>query len=565
MFLISGYGSVAPKTPWGKLMTIIYAVIGIPLMLIYLSTTGEILSRYFRALYAKVFCVKARKPSQVDKKSKSKKLKTETTFLNASYAAKHNNIMDGKIPLTTESTDDMLKDRSGVYDCATEVCTLKHVCQHHPPVKVPILLCLFLILLYICGGAYLFHCIENWTYLESSFFCFASLSTIGFADLMPGLQYNINLSKKSSASGEIISVAISSTYILMGMAMIAMCFNLVQEQAVCALKKMTKFFGVINDNMEEKDELEGISMSIVSSNTSWQNQIERPDDSKKNHVGLNPEKNLLPILKQPNKILQTHTLPRRREDDKNRIRFGEFQRRAPARCSGSSIIKSTGSNEALEYFVPRSVSEFNLAGIVTDVVLIPPPPQTVIRPSSAASVLRSGRLGDPILIGNGKSREKMVTFEDDAIAMTNRKNLTAIEDVFMWQNAELKGICFWKDFFLCSYRRRGRILHPSDRIKLLVIIYIIIYNFPSHQKKRRHYQGWINLNIFWIIILILKLDSMKPWPNKTNNKAFLFLKKNNNLIFNSDDEEIFKVHKKGTESSLLNLKTLNIKQKKPKT
>lgn len=161
--------------------------------------------------------------------------------------------------------------------------------------------------------------------------------------------------------------------------------------------------------------------------------MERSEDVKKiNHVGLIPEKkNPVPILKQPNKIAETHTLPRRREEDKNRLRISEFQRGSVTRCSGSSLIKPTGSEDTLEYFVPRSVSEFNLAGIVTDVVLVPPPPQTVIRPSSAASVLRTGRVGDPVLIGNSKSREKMVTFEDDPVTPTSRKNLTAIEDVFM--------------------------------------------------------------------------------------------------------------------------------------
>lgn len=85
---------------------------------------------------------------------------------------------------------------------------------------------------------------------------------------MPGLHHNLNLSKKSSASGEIVSVIASSTYILVGMALIAMCFNIVQEQVVIILKKMTKFFGVISDGPDEREELEGISMSIVSSTTS---------------------------------------------------------------------------------------------------------------------------------------------------------------------------------------------------------------------------------------------------------------------------------------------------------
>ncbi|KAL0266665.1 UNVERIFIED_CONTAM: hypothetical protein PYX00_009149 [Menopon gallinae] len=375
-------------------------------MLIYLSTTGEILSRHFRALYVRVFCIKRKKPKS--DKSKGKKPKTETTFLNTTYGHKHNNIVDGKIPFTTGSTEDMLKDRSGIYGCSGDVPERKHVCQHHQTVQVPILFCLFFILLYICGGAYLFHYTENWTYLEGSFFCFTSLGTIGFGDLMPGLHHNLNLSKKSSVSGEIVSVIASSTYILVGMALIAMCFNIVQEQVVVILKKMTKFFGVISDGPDEREELE--------------------EESKINHV---EKKNPVPILKQPGKVTETHTLPRRREDDRNRLRFSEFQRGSITRCSGSSLIKTAGSEDTLEYFVPRSVSEFNLAGIVTDVVLVPPPPQTVIHPSSAASVLRTGRLGDPVLIGNCKSREKMVTFEDDPVGSSNRKNLTAIEDVFM--------------------------------------------------------------------------------------------------------------------------------------
>lgn len=54
MISFSGYGSVAPRTVWGRLITIVYALVGIPLMLVYLSTVGDVLARSFRRLYGRV-------------------------------------------------------------------------------------------------------------------------------------------------------------------------------------------------------------------------------------------------------------------------------------------------------------------------------------------------------------------------------------------------------------------------------------------------------------------------------------------------------------------------------
>lgn len=83
----------------------------------------------------------------------------------------------------------------------------------------------------------------------------------------------------------------------------------------------------------------------------------------------------------------------------------------------------------VEYFVPRSVSEFNLAGVVAGSVPPPPPPQ-VPRPSSAASVLRTP--GSSTKSEGSRGREKMVTFEDDpVVASPGVRKALALEDVFM--------------------------------------------------------------------------------------------------------------------------------------
>ena len=53
--IIAGYGNLTPKTDLGKLATIIYALVGIPLMLLYMTNIGHILGTTFKYLYTK-FC-----------------------------------------------------------------------------------------------------------------------------------------------------------------------------------------------------------------------------------------------------------------------------------------------------------------------------------------------------------------------------------------------------------------------------------------------------------------------------------------------------------------------------
>lgn len=53
--------------------------------------------------------------------------------------------------------------------------------QELPPKArpVPIWLCVCLVVGYIIAGAFLFSSWENWTFLDSAYFCFITLTTIG--------------------------------------------------------------------------------------------------------------------------------------------------------------------------------------------------------------------------------------------------------------------------------------------------------------------------------------------------------------------------------------------------
>ena len=50
----TGYGNLAPKTVMGKVVTILYALLGIPLMFIYMANIGSILATSFKYLYSKL-------------------------------------------------------------------------------------------------------------------------------------------------------------------------------------------------------------------------------------------------------------------------------------------------------------------------------------------------------------------------------------------------------------------------------------------------------------------------------------------------------------------------------
>ena len=52
--LFPGYGHIAPTTPVGKLVTIFYAIFGIPLFLLYLSNIGDIMATTFKWIYSRL-------------------------------------------------------------------------------------------------------------------------------------------------------------------------------------------------------------------------------------------------------------------------------------------------------------------------------------------------------------------------------------------------------------------------------------------------------------------------------------------------------------------------------
>ena len=237
-FCVVGYGHITPKTQWGRLVTILYALIGIPLTLLTVSNLGSIMATAFRFLYKNIICgiccLCCQKPDRNKNLRAAMKYDAENGDPGASKR------------LTSESPDSSPKK-------APITVTWRHGIQRllktsdNKTVSVPICVSLLLITAYILFGAVLFTLWEeDWDLLIGSYFCFITLTTIGFGDYVPGTAYD------SWASQE--KLILCSLYLIFGLALIAMCFDLMQEEVRNKCRTLGKKLGLVSKTSKGKDQ-----------------------------------------------------------------------------------------------------------------------------------------------------------------------------------------------------------------------------------------------------------------------------------------------------------------------
>lgn len=112
--------------------------------------------------------------------------------------------------------------------------------------RVPVLPVLTFVGGYIFLGAGIFSAWENWTILEGAYFCFITLTTIGFGDFVPGDAVLNDTSENGQAK-----LLIACIYVLMGLAVVAMSINLVQEEIMGKFRQLAKDMGIIDDDDDD--------------------------------------------------------------------------------------------------------------------------------------------------------------------------------------------------------------------------------------------------------------------------------------------------------------------------
>jgi len=199
-----GYGHISPVTFLGKMYTILYALIGMPMLLIFMNSISDTMAEVVKYAYSRICCrwcrVRRRDaelPPGLDRKSKS--------------------IMHDEVGKETYMPTDL--------------------------VLIPIMVNLIIIFMFLFGGAILFSSWEDWRLGSAFYFCFITLSTIGLGDMVPERAF---LGAGESVWGA-LKMAFTVSYCVFGIMLITLALNLMQEQVMEKVSWVAREIGMTGD------------------------------------------------------------------------------------------------------------------------------------------------------------------------------------------------------------------------------------------------------------------------------------------------------------------------------
>lgn len=196
-FVIVGYGTIAARTTAGRVVTMCYSAVTIPLTMVILSKLGTVLQKLVAHLWhGTIQCCKRRcsrkkeDGGESSKAGKSSSTETPKDKLMISRVSLNEELI--KIDTTSAkgpiiSTLTMQKEPAVIEDeknmrtpmSATEVTS--------PEPKLPLTVALVVLVLYMVFGMIVFAYVgdSNWDLLTSFYYCFITVTTIGLGDVVP--------------------------------------------------------------------------------------------------------------------------------------------------------------------------------------------------------------------------------------------------------------------------------------------------------------------------------------------------------------------------------------------
>nr|XP_053643041.1 TWiK family of potassium channels protein 7-like [Cherax quadricarinatus] len=238
-----GYGNTVPLTNYGRLFCIFFAITGCPIFLVFISKLGSVMAHASVYVYSR-FCCRWCRTRRYDEELPPNVSKRQRKL-----------ILDDDVG----NEEYMPTNR----------------------LNVPITVNLVLMTAYIMLGGVLNSKWEGWDLLSSCYFTFISLSTIGYGDLVPGQQANETSSTNNT------KMIICVLYIIIGIALVSMCINLMQDELVGKCHWLARELGITKP--EEVKEIK------EEEENNKETKKKKKKDKKKKKNSNDAEENVLPV------------------------------------------------------------------------------------------------------------------------------------------------------------------------------------------------------------------------------------------------------------------------------
>ncbi|XP_023785050.1 potassium channel subfamily K member 18 [Cyanistes caeruleus] len=261
VFTTVGYGNTYPVTRIGKYLCMVYALFGIPLMFLVLTDMGDILATVlsksyneFRKIQSKILASKLCSGSTCSKRNELKPraqskivinepltimevLRSQTGMKRRRVKYRNVELFEMLIARENENTQPARNKSMERWSSCPELArekTVSRVIENFDKIgkeleklDVPFVLMVLVIFVYIsCAAAILPNWEKNMDFQEAFYFCFITLTTIGFGD-----------TKLEHPKFFLFF----SLYIMIGMEIVFIAFKLGQDRLIVLYKKVISF------------------------------------------------------------------------------------------------------------------------------------------------------------------------------------------------------------------------------------------------------------------------------------------------------------------------------------
>lgn len=138
--------------------------------------------------------------------------------------------------------------------------------------NLPVSLAFSILIAYILCGAALYSIWEDWTFFESVYFVFVSMSTIGFGDYVPKHP---------------IFMMTSIIYLIFGLSLTSMCVNVIQVKLSDSFRHASAKIGAtIGLSLAEEEARSSQNLTPIPENASIHSYATNPEKEEKNGFGI---------------------------------------------------------------------------------------------------------------------------------------------------------------------------------------------------------------------------------------------------------------------------------------